>query len=169
MRLPALVAGAIALAGLAACFAMAPWASPPPLTYETVSGWPMRVYYRNHGQGPERLSAVGGLPAVSLDEPLPQEAIDSYFAAVRSQLKKSPTLVKSGDFAWFEIDDPDRLAWVESQTPDRKTWFYVFAIVEMPRSSVLNDRWVSELCLVAETGQQFKRCDAHNDIRAGSS
>jgi len=163
------ILGAIAAAGvIAGIVAVAPWASPPPVTYETVSGWPMRVYYRNMGQGPERLSAVGGVPALSLDEPLSDEKIEDYFAAVRKDLKPSPTLVKSGDFVWFEVDDPDRLAWVESKTPDRTVWFYVFAVVEMPRSSITGSKWVSELCLVAKTGEAFKKCAVHNDVYAAS-
>jgi hypothetical protein len=148
--------------------AMAPWTSPPPITYETVSGWPMRVVYRNLGNGPERLSAVGGLPAFSFDEPLSGAQIEDYFATLRHELKPSPTLVKSGDVAWFEITDPGGLAYIESQVPGRTTYFYVFAIVEMPRGSIFSTKWVSELCLVAKTKEAFKKCPVHNEVYAGS-
>src|SRR6266566_2403163 len=90
--------GAIAAAGAIAAVALAPWTGPPPLTYESVSGWPMRVYYRNHGNGPERMIAVGGVPALGVDEPLTAQQIDEHFALVKANLKTVHATVKSGDF-----------------------------------------------------------------------
>jgi hypothetical protein len=156
----ALIAGAIVVA--------APWASAPPISYETVSGWPMRIYYRNLGQGPEHLSAVGGLPALSVDEPLSTAEIDAYFVKVMDKLQPSPTLVKAGDFARFEIDDPDGLAWASGKMPERTSYFYVFAAIEMPRAAIFDKKWVSELCLVAKTHEPFRRCATHNNVYASN-
>ncbi len=156
---------AVAAVGVAAAVSSG---SPPPLAYESVSGYPMRVYYRNLGQGPERLSAVGGLPALSKDEPLSASEIDTHMATVRKTLKTSPTLVRAGDFVWFPVDDPDGLAWEPEKMPDRTTYFYVFAEIEMPRSSLLGGKWVSELCLVSKTHEAFQRCPTHNDTYASN-
>ncbi len=152
---------------LVALAASLPWSSPP-VVYETVSGWPMRVYYRNVGNGPERLSAVGGLPAYSVDEPLPPKQIDAYFVKIKKKLSLASTLIRSGDVAWFEIDDPDRLAWESDKIAPRPSWFYVFAIVELPRGSLVNRKWVSELCLVAKTHEEFKKCPQHNGVYSDS-
>lgn len=145
----------------------APWASPPLLLYETVSGYPMRVYYRNRGTAPAAVRAVNALPALSIDKPLSDEQIDKYLAEAKAQIKRAPTIVAPGDFMWFIADDPDELAWMPAKT-EHTTWLYVFGVVEMPRSSIVNTKWVSELCLVSKTKEPFRPCDRHNDVYAGS-
>jgi hypothetical protein len=100
---------------------------------------------------------------------LPQERIDGYLANVVRQVKPSvvSSMVKAGDYMRFEIADPDGLAYAPTKT-EKTTWFYLFAAVEMPRSALVNDRWISELCLVAKTGEPFQRCPTHNSVYAGS-
>ncbi len=167
----ALLLGVLGTAAVAASVATAvnPWAAPPPLVYETVSGYPMRVYYRNVGEGHVTVIAAAGVPALSIDAPLRQEQIDSYLAEIRRQMKPSvtPSIVKAGDYVRFDVDDPDELAWLPGKT-EHTTYFYVFAAVEMPRDSLVIGKWISELCLVAKTGEAFQRCPTHNSMTAGS-
>jgi hypothetical protein len=145
----------------------APWSSPSPIVYETVSGWPMWVYYRNLGSAPARLTDVGGMPALGVDAPLSDGEIEAHFAVLREHLKVAPTLVAAGDFVRFKVDDPGELAWKPGKT-DGTTWFYVFAITKAPRAALVLDRWVGELCLVAQTGEKFSRCPTHNRTYAGN-
>ena len=145
----------------------APWASPPQLVYETVAGYPMLVYYHNTGS-PVRVAAFGGVPAVSVGEPLPPEKIDAYIVEAKKRVQPAPDLIRTGDRARFLLDDPERLAWVQG-TEESPTYFYIFAILEAPRPSIISDRWVHELCIVAKTGERFKRCPSHNGVYAGSS
>jgi hypothetical protein len=163
------VAGTL-LVGAGALLA-APWTTPPPLVYETVMGYPMRVYYRNVGNEPVRTLAVGGLPLLS-DAPLPEEKVDGYFAEIRQHLQPSTSMVRGGDFVRFEVNDPEELAWKPEKMwlADQKvTYFYVLAIVEMPRFGyAVHDKWVSELCLVSKTHEPFTRCEAHNAVYSGS-
>ncbi len=156
----------VILAAGVAALAWELWPSPPLLLYETVSGWPMRVHYRNRGSEPVYVKAVGAMPALSVDEPLPQATIDQYLATVKAEAKRSPTIVAPGDFMWFVADDPDGLAWEPAKT-EHTTWLYVFAVVEMPRTALVNRKWISELCLVSKTKEPFKPCDTHNEVYAG--
>src|ERR1700726_3396220 len=89
--------GAVAGVGILATVAMAPWASPPPLVYESVSGYPMRLYYRNVGESHVKMNAVAGLPALTVDAPLPPEKIDSYFISLKGQMKPANSIVRAGD------------------------------------------------------------------------
>ncbi len=160
--------GGLVLIGAVVLAVIAPWAPPPLLVYENVSGWPMRVYYRNLGEGPGRLAAVGGVPALSYERPLSAQEIDVHLAAIKASLKPAPTLVKAGDFVWFEVDDPAALA-LEQPKAARTSWLYVFVVVEMPRAALINQKWISELCLVAKKGEAFHKCDTHNNVYAASS
>ena len=126
----------------------------------------MRTYYRNLGDSSAALTDIGGLPALSVDEPLAPDRIDAYFAEVHKELKHAPTLVRPGDFVRFVVDDPDELAYAGGKT-DHTTYLYLFIVVKAPRAALINDRWVSELCLVAKTAEPFKRCATHNTVYAG--
>ena len=166
---PVSVAGAL-IAGAGALLT-APWTAPPPLVYETVSGFPMRVYYRNVGDSPVGVTAVGGLPLLS-SEPLSPEKIEGYFVTLRKTLQPSQSLVKGGDFVRFTVNDPEGLAWEPEKVwlkDNKTTYFYVLAVVEMPRFGyAINDKWVSELCLVSKTHEAFTRCDTHNTVNSAS-
>jgi hypothetical protein len=144
---------------------LAPWSFRPPLVYDTLSGWPMVVYFRNVGDAPVQVVAAGGLPVLS-DEPLPQEKIAGYLASVKRQ--RADSLVRAGEYVKFVVDDPDGLAWLPAKT-DHTTYLYVFAIVEMPRAALISNRWVRELCLVSKTYEAFKPCETHNDAYAAAS
>ena len=161
----ATLAGAV-LVAVAGLVAIAPWTSPPSLSYETVSGYPMRVYYRNIGQVPERVSAVAGMPFLAYDRPLPADRIDGFFAELKGRMQASPTAVRPGDYVRWEIADPEGLALKPAKT-ERATWFYVFAMVESPRAALVKDRWIGELCLVARTREAFKPCGSHNAMYPG--
>ncbi len=154
-----------ALAG-AALVAWAPWAAAPPLEYETVSGYPMQLYFRNVGNSPVEVIAAGGLPALS-DEPLSQEKLDAYLATVRARVQRARSLVRGGEYVKFVVDDPEGLAWVPGKT-EHTTYLYLFAVIELPRPAPFNARWVRELCLVSKTHEPFTRCETHNEIYAGS-
>lgn len=158
-------AGAIAIAG-ALALVMAPNRAAPPLVYETVSGYPMRVYYRNVGESQVEVNAAGGIPALSTDGPLPQERIDSYFDQVKKEIKPTFSAVRPGDFVRFMVEDPEELAWIPGKT-EGMTYFYVFAAMELTRSGSRGKSWISELCLVAKTGEAFQRCSTHNEVYAG--
>ena len=159
------IAGTLLLgAGLAL---WAPWAAPPQLVYETVAGYPMLVYYHNVGSSPAKTTGFAGVPAVSVDAPLSAEKIDTYFAEARKRVAPAVDLVMPGERTRFVLDDPDGLAWVSAKEV-RPSYFYLFAVLESPRSSIFDNRWISELCLVAKTGERFKRCDSHNSVYAGN-
>ena len=158
------VAGAAAL--IAGVALWAPWTTPPDLAYETVAGYPMKVYYHNTGPA-VKVTAFGGVPVVSMGEPLPPEKIEAYAAEARKRVKPAPDLIRTGDRARFVLDDPDRLAWVQG-TDDNPAYFYIFAVLESPRASLINSRWVHELCIVAKTGEPFKPCPSHNGTYADS-
>ncbi len=154
---------AVPAAALAAGIVLwAPWAEPPELTYETVAGYPMRVYYHNIG-APAKVTAFGGVPAVSVGEPLPPDRIAEYAAEARKRVQPAPDLIRTGDRIRFVLDDPERLAWVKG-TEDNPVYFYILAVLETPRNALINTRWVHELCLVAKTGEPFKKCGSHNDV-----
>lgn len=153
------------LVGIAAVWA--PWSPPPSLYYEAVSGYPMKVYFRNIGDPIVEVVAAGGFP-VLVDEPLPKEKIDAYFAEVRKNVSPGKSMVRSGEFVRFVVDDPDELVWKPAKI-EHTTWFYLFAIIETPRSALVNKRWVNELCLVSKTNEPFTRCPTHNEFYAGNS
>ncbi len=156
----------IPAATLAAGVALwAPWASPPELTYDTVAGYPMKIYYHNTGS-PAKVTAFGGVPAVSVGEPLSQEKIEAYAAEARKRVQPAPDLIRTGDRVRFVLDDPERLAWVQG-TEESPVYFYILAILESPRSALINTRWVHELCLVAKTGEPFRKCPVHNGVYPG--
>ncbi len=160
-------AGAAVLAGAAGFLLWEPWASPPALSYETVAGYPMLVYYHNIG-APARVSGFGGMPAVSVGEPLPPDKIEALAAEAKKRVQPAPDLIKTGEKARFMLDDPDGLAWVQG-TDEKPAYFYIIAILESPRSSIaLQRRWVNETCLVAKTGERFKRCPTHNRVYSDS-
>lgn len=142
----------------------APWASPPELAYETVAGYPMKVYYHNTG-APVKVQAFGGVP-VSVNEPLSAEQIAAYAVEARKRAVPAPDLIRTGDRARFVVDDPDKLAWVQG-TDENPVYFYIFAVLESPRASIISSRWVHELCIVAKTGEPFKPCPSHNGIYPG--
>ena len=156
----------IALAAVAAgVFAVgvgvwAPWASPPDLAYETVAGYPMKIYFHNTGPA-VKVSAFGGVPAISIGEPLSAEKIEAYAAEARKRVQPAPDLIRTGDRARFVLEDPERLAWVQG-TDDNPAYFYIFAVLESPRSSLVSSRWLHELCIVAKTGEPFRPCLTHN-------
>ena len=156
----------LGIAAAAAVVAAAPWASLPPLTYETVTGFPMQVHYRDVGGSLVTVNGVGAVPALSLDRPLSSEQIDARFAEIRGRMQPMPGMIGPGGLLRFVVDDPDGLAWQPAKTK-HTSYFYVFAVVEMPRSALIWDRWISELCLVAKTGEAFKRCETHNGVHAG--
>ncbi len=161
----AAIAGAAVLALGAAVWE--PWASPPALSYETIAGYPMLVYYHNTG-APAQITGFGGVPAVSLGEPLPPEKIDALAAEARKNVQPAADLVKTGDRTRFLLDDPDGLAWVQG-TEDHPAYFYIIAILESPRGSIAIERkWVNEICLVAKRGERFKRCPTHNRVYSDS-
>jgi hypothetical protein len=143
----------------------APWASPPELAYETVAGYPMKVYYHNTG-APVKVEAFGGMPALSVGEPLSADRIAAYAAEARKRVQPAPDLIRTGDRARFVLDDPDRLAWQQG-TEENPNYFYIFAVLESPRASIISSRWVHELCIVAKTGEPFKPCPSHNGISPG--
>lgn len=161
------IAAAVAIVAAAAILWIAPWAPTPPLVYETVSGFPMRVYYRNVGTAEAEVSAVNGIPILSVDEPLPAGQIARYFDMLKGHMKPTRSVVRAGDFVRFVVDDPDRLAYEPAKT-ERTTYFYVMAILESPRSAPIRDKWVSKLCLVAKTAEAFKPCPGYDAaLRAG--
>lgn len=165
---PLIALGVTASAGLlAGIVVQAPWSPSPQLYYEAVSGYPMKVYFRNIGEPIVEVVAAGGFP-VLVDAPLSKERIDAYLAVVRSNVKPGKSMVKSGEFVRFEVDDPDGLVWQPAKV-EHTTWFYLFAIIETPRAALMNKRWVNELCLVSKTNEPFTRCPTHNEFIAGSS
>ena len=144
---------------------MEPWVPSSSLVYETVSGWPMRVYYRNVGTAPERAVAVSGMPSLSVDRPLSQGEIDARFGELMTAMTPADTTVKGGDYVRFEVNDPDGLAWQPGKM-EKTSWFYLFVVVESARHSLLRDKWISELCLVSKTREPFAKCDTHNRVYA---
>ena len=160
------VASAV-LAGAVGVMLWVAYPSQPELVYDTVAGYPMLVYYHNTG-APAQVTGFGGVPAVSLGEPLPPDKIDALAAEARKHVQPAADLVKTGDRTRFMLDDPDGLAWVQG-TEDHPAYFYIIAIVESPRSSIaLERKWVNEICLVAKTGERFKRCPTHNRVYSDS-
>jgi hypothetical protein len=163
----------LALAAMAGILAVgagvalwAPWASPPELVYDTVAGYPMLVYYHNIGGAAARVSGFGGVPAISVNKPLSAQEIDAHFVEARKRVVSAPDLIRPGERARFILEDPDGLAWVSAKE-ERPTYFYIFAVLESPRSSLVDNRWINELCLVAKTGERFMRCEGHNEVYAG--
>lgn len=156
--------------GAAACAALgiaawAPWSPPPPLYYEAVTGYPMKIYFRNLGDSIIEVVAAGGVPALS-DLPLPQERIDAYFAEVRNHVSPGKSAVKGGEFVRFVIDDPEELAWKPGKDLEKTTYFYLFAVIETPRAAPVNNRWIREVCLVSKTAEPFTPCPTHNEMYA---
>ena len=164
LSLAAIAGTLLAGAGLAL---WAPWTSPPELGYDTVAGYPMLVYYHNIGGSAARVSGFGGVPAISVNKPLSAQEIDTYFLEARKRVVSAQDLIRPGERARFILDDPDGLAWVSGKE-ERPTYFYIFAVLESPRSSLVDNRWVNELCLVAKTGERFMRCETHNTVYAAN-
>lgn len=168
MKLAIVCAAAAAALTVIGVVLAAPWTSPPQLVYDTVAGYPMLVYYHNIGGEPAETSGFGGVPAVSVGAPLPVEKLDAFFAEAKKRVVPAPDLVKPGERVRFVLDDPNGLAWVAAKE-EKPTYFYVIAVLESPRSSfAVGRRWVNELCLVAKTGERFKRCSTHNGVYADS-
>ncbi len=155
----AAAAAAAVVAGIGVTL-WAPWASAPDMVYDTVAGYPMMVYYHNLGPS-VRVSGFGGVPAISVNRPLSEEESATYMAEARKRVQAAPDLVRSGERVRFMLEDPDGLAWAATKE-ERTTYFYLFAVLEYPRASIAGGKWVNELCLVAKTGDRFKRCETHN-------
>jgi len=158
MRVRYIIAGAgliaLALAGIAT-----PWEAPPRIAYETVTGYPMQLYYRNVGMSPADVSGFQGMVSLTTEEPMAEADVRQMFAALARSTRPLDAAVKAGEYLKLELDDPERLAWEPAKT-DRPTYFYIMAVLKSPRLVV--GEWVNELCLVAKTGEPFRRCPQHN-------